>query len=139
MLDWKIIADLRQQYITYHIHPKCWWNTGKCFSRSLYVFHISLPEISLRDLVPFVRFKELEKHLDVLYFSQYYWMVFVFQKCILIALPTAQKVSVFGGILVRVFPYSIRMRENADPKTPNTDTFYTLIFNQIVEKLSSKH
>ena len=68
MLDWKTIAYRRQQYITYHIYPKYWWNTGKFFSRSLYVFHISIPKITLRDLVPFVKFKEREKHLHVWYF-----------------------------------------------------------------------
>ena len=45
---------------------------------------------------------------------------------------TAQKVSVFGVILVRIFPAfsRIRMRENAAKMrtrvTPNTNTFYAV-------------
>ena len=36
------------------------------------------------------------------------------------------KVPVFGVFLVRIFPYSVQMRENADQKTPNMDTFHAV-------------
>ena len=46
-----------------------------------------------------------------------------------IGMITAWKVSVLGVFLVRIFPHLdwiLRMWENADQKTPNTDTFYTV-------------
>ena len=39
------------------------------------------------------------------------------------AILNARKVSVFG---VFFGPYSVRMKENTDQKTPNTDTFYAV-------------
>ena len=30
------------------------------------------------------------------------------------------------GEILRIFPYSVRMQENADQETPNTDTFYAV-------------
>ena len=37
---------------------------------------------------------------------------------------TAQKVSVFGIILARIFQYSVQMRENTNQNKPETDTFH---------------
>ena len=44
---------------------------------------------------------------------------------------TAWRVSVFGIILVRIPPYSVQMRENADHNNSNTDTFFA-VFAQSV-------
>ena len=43
--------------------------------------------------------------------------------------------SVLGVILVRISPYSVRMRENTD-QTPNKDTFYAVF--TIIEKLKGR-
>ena len=43
------------------------------------------------------------------------------------ALNTEIRIRTEYGDLLCKSPYSIRMRENTDQKTPNTDTFYAVI------------
>ena len=78
--------------------------------------------------------------------SSRFGILSIFNQSVLVAVITAQKVSVFGVILVRIFPafscirteygeiiispYSVRMLENAGKMrtriTPKTDTFYAV-------------
>ena len=75
---------------------KLYWNAGKLFPVHLWEF--SCKSESINPFLPKVLF----------------WSPWKYQKTNSFVMFTALKVSVFGVILVCIFPYSVQMRENTD-------------------------
>ena len=102
-------------FIVIFSHP-VWWLSGKSF---ILTFGIQKIFVSLKNILKEIRFsfwvKKWPENSIVLCkkcpYPEFFWSVF-------------SQIRTEYGYLLCKSPYSARMRENTDQKTPNTDTFH---------------